>query len=98
MESKSEYHRVLATLADTEPGSKEYDQLLREATELLHIRKTYVEAYPPPGATGLKALLENSAVVGFCRDVVITSLVLKHERIHVITSRVFSFVKTNKAK
>lgn len=98
MEDKTEYVRVMEALAGESPGTSKYDQLLREANELLHIRKSYVEAYPPPPPTGLKALLQNSALVGFGRDVVITAAVLQHERVNVISSRVFSFVKTDKSK
>jgi hypothetical protein len=95
---KTEYIRVYEQLQKLEPTSKEYDVLLGRLNQIVNIRKGQLEAFPPPPPTGLSALINNQAIVGLVRDLAVTGAVLYHERTHVITSRVFAFVKPNKGK
>ena len=95
--NESEYNRVYEILVETNPSDKEYNELLEKLTQINHISKGHIEAFPPPPETGLKALVANQALVGLIRDGLVTGAVLYHERTSIITSRIFSFVKPNKS-
>jgi hypothetical protein len=92
---EQEYDRLYEILITLDPLSKEYEQLSERLNQVVHIAKGKREAFPPPPPTGWRAVVE-SPILGIIRDVGITSMVLYHERVHVITTRLPQFVRTGK--
>ena len=92
---KETYDVVFTKYKSAESDSPEQKEALKELIEVLQIQKAYNEVYPLE-LTGMKALLNNSALVNFGRDVLITTLILKYEQVNILTTRVGSFVRTSR--
>lgn len=92
---KETYELVFTKYKNAESGSKEKAQALEELMEVLKVQQLYDVVYAEQ-PTGLQALLQNSDLVGFGRDVIVSVLVLKYEQMNIFTSRVGSFVRLNR--
>jgi hypothetical protein len=85
----NEYDRLYDKLGELEPGSKEYnqvlDQILRLYTTLLQVRDDDTKLW--------EKLITNQAFVTGSFATLGTLMVISSERLHVITSRAFSWIR-----
>lgn len=86
---EEEFDRLLTKLHSLEPGSKEYQSILEQLNTLVRI-DSYI--YKEEESKASK-LLSNPALVGVLGNLAMTLLVLNYERLGVVTSRAFSFIR-----
>lgn len=90
-----ELHRLDETIEKEKPGTDEYERLLHEIKEITMIENSILERpeFKDWNVSRLDKFLRNSPLLGAVATVGITVLTLHYERLDVITSRAFGFIR-----
>ncbi len=86
-----ETERLMEHIETVEPGTDEYDKVLGEIRDFIHLQNTVLDRQEFESWTD--KLLKNSAFVGGVFTLGATALVLYFERLDIITSRAFGWMK-----
>lgn len=86
---EEQYDRLLTKLNSLEPGSEEYQKILENVNTLAHIDKVL----HPHEPSIMEKILANAPLVGGIFSLAATGMVLYHERLDVITSRAFGWIR-----
>ena len=90
----NEFDRQIKHIKNVEPGSPEYDKSLSQIGEIVHIQNKILER--EEFVSKMEKLLRNPALVGAVAQLGMTLLVINHERLNVITSRAFGWIRPMK--
>ncbi|MCK5602230.1 hypothetical protein KAR91_10185 [Candidatus Pacearchaeota archaeon] len=90
-----ELHRLDETIEKEKPGTDEYDRLLKEIKEITIIENSILERaeFKDWNVSRLDKFLKNAPLVGAVGTFGVAFLTLNYERLEVVTSRAFGFVK-----
>jgi hypothetical protein len=88
--SWKEYKRLKDHLESLDPGTDEFDRTLDQLNKLVHIM---MQVQRQPAESKLDKFLSNPALINGVFSLGIALLVLNYERLEIITSRAFNFVK-----
>ncbi len=88
-----ELTRLEEHIKTVEPGSDEYDRTLRQIQDFLHLQNQLLQSYERVDESRLDKILKNPAFVGGVFSLLATGWVLHHERLDVITSRAFGWIR-----
>lgn len=80
-----EVARVFVHLMTLEAGTEEYTKTLEELNVLVHISNSTESKWDK--------ILKNPALIGTIGNLVLALLILNYERLDIITSRAFSFIR-----
>ncbi len=83
--------RLMKHIETVKPGTDEYDKVLREIMDLIHIQDTVMKR--PEWESRISKFVNNQALVGGVFTIGTTLLVLHYERLEIITSRAFSWIR-----
>lgn len=86
-----ESSRLIEHIGTLEPGTKEYDQVQAEIREFIHIENMVMQR--PEWISWKDKLLNNQALVGGIFTLIATGSVLYFERLEIITSRAFGWIR-----
>jgi hypothetical protein len=90
IEGWNEYERLLEHLKTLEPGSDEFDKTLDQINKIIHVMKQFPLR---PAKSWLEKFIDNPALVNATAMVLVAFVTLYHERLEIVTSRVFGFVR-----
>lgn len=82
--------RLINVMKKLEPGTDEYNKVLTELQEVVHMERQYKEKSVE---SKMDKFLNNPALVGLVSTWGATLLVLNYERLEIITSRAFSWIR-----
>jgi len=85
-----EYIRLCDHLVTLKPGTDEYDKSLNQLNSFVHLMKQ-LPLYPAESM--LDKILGNSALLNVGGMLLVAGATLWHERLGIITSRAFGFVR-----
>jgi hypothetical protein len=86
-----ELNRLAAHIATVEPGTDEYDRVLKNYNDIIHIQNSILGR--KEFDSRMDVLLKNPALLGVIGNLAIAVLVLNFERLGIITSRAFNFIR-----
>lgn len=86
---EEQFDRLLTKLNTLEPASEEYQKILENVNILVHIDK----AVHPHKPSTMEKILANAPLIGGFFSLAATGMVLYHERLDVITSRAFGWIR-----
>lgn len=89
-EIRRELSRLTEHIARVRPGTDDYDSVLKEINDLVHIENTLLGRAPE---SRLDTILKNPAFVGGVFSLIATAGVLYHERLEIVTSRAFGWIR-----
>lgn len=84
-----ESSRLMEHIEKLEPGTDEYDKVLGEIRDLIHIQDTVTKRHE----SWMERFLNNTALVNGVFTLGTTLLVLHYERVGIVTSRAFSWIR-----
>ena len=89
----NELTRLEEHIKSVAPGTDEYSKVLRQIQHLIQIQDLVAPEYRGATESGMDKVLNNPAVVGVIGNIVVALMILNYERMGIITSRAFSFIR-----
>ena len=86
-----EFDRLVDHIETVLPGTDEYDKVLRQMNQIIHMQEQIYKR--PDMQSRWDWFFKNQALVGGVFTLIGTGAVLYHERLDVITSRAFGWLR-----
>ena len=86
-----EAERLSSHIETVEPGTDEYDNVLRQIENLVRIENQILER--SEFDSKLDKFLKNQALVGGVFSLIATLAILNYERLDIVTSRAFGWIR-----